>query len=107
MWFDTLLHMPMRMGWYSGRFVVGGHRAGAHLACCVAVMMALEGFSLAAQMLVYPVADLTQNAPWLSDLRKLLLPDGGDDSPVVSPALAPTEILEKVAPALFILCGKR
>ena len=93
-------------GMDADRFVVGGHSAGAHLACCVAVMMAMEGFHLAAQMLVYPVADLSLKVPGVEELRELLLPNGGYERPNVSPALAPIEILEKAAPALFILCGK-
>ncbi len=89
-----------------GKMVVGGHSAGAHLACCADFVLAQEGFRLRAQMLVYPVADMTANNDGFRQYRSLWFPDGGWDLPHVSPLHAPAEMLEKVSPAIFILCGR-
>lgn len=90
----------------AGRIAVGGHSAGAHLACGAAMMLAQEGFPLAAQVLVYPAPDLTIEEDSMEEMRRILYPEGGWDSPVASPARAPEEMLEKLCPALFVLCGR-
>lgn len=88
------------------KFAVGGHSAGAHLACCAAYMLAQEQFGLAAQMLVYPVADLTKESDMMKTISHILFPHGGRESHIISPATAPLEKLEKLAPAVFVVCGK-
>ena len=87
------------------RMAVGGHSAGAHLACCADFALAQEGITLAAQMLVYPAVGLTDNFKLMVELRAILFPDGGWDSPELSPILAQAEQLRKVSPAIFIFCG--
>ena len=89
----------------AGKMAVGGHSAGAHLACSAALALANEGVQLAAQMLVYPVANLDRDDDLMKMLRGLR-PDSSWDDPVLSPLNAPDEQLKNLGPALFILCGK-
>ena len=86
--------------------MVGGHSAGANIAAGAAWKLGEEGFHLAGQILVYVAADLTVDDPSIVPLRSMLFPNGGYDDPMVSPgALNPAQ-LSKVAPAIFVLCGK-
>lgn len=87
------------------KMAVGGHSAGAHLACSAAFALAQEGVELAAQMLVYPVACVDKTNPEMEQFRAML-PDAGWEDPMLSPLNAADEMLKKVAPAIFILCGK-
>lgn len=97
---------PEEYGILPEKFAIGGHSAGAHLSCGVAYKMAQEGFHFAAQMLVYPVADLSKNTGLAKVMKPLLFPEGGEASYVISPATAPEKQLRKVAPAIFVVCGK-
>ena len=84
---------------------VGGHSAGAHIACSAAYMLAQQNMKLAVQMLVYPVACVDETNQGMEQFRRML-PDAGWNDPMLSPQNAPDEQLEKVCPAIFILCGK-
>ncbi|OUP83982.1 hypothetical protein B5F07_09015 [Lachnoclostridium sp. An169] len=88
------------------KIIVGGHSAGAHLACCAGILLAGKNFALAGEMLVYPVADLTREEEVIALARSVMHPDIPWDDPVLSPAKAPDEVLRRTPPALFILCGK-
>lgn len=88
------------------RMAVGGHSAGAQLAAGAALKLKDEGVKLACQMLVYPATDMTDSIGGLMDqLRPILFPDGGWDSPYVSPLQAEEEKLRGLAPAVFVICG--
>ena len=88
------------------KMAVGGHSAGAHLACCADFVLAQQGFRLRAQMLVYPVADMTSDNEGFRRYRTLWFPEGGWDLPHVSPLHAPAAMLERVSPAIFVICGR-
>ena len=72
---DVIRYFAAHAGEYGidpERIVVGGHSAGAHLACCAGVLLAQEDFRLAGEMLVYPVADLTREEEMIAGLRTML-----------------------------------
>lgn len=96
------------------RMAVGGHSAGAQLAAGSALMLADKGIQLAAQMLVYPCVDMTNQGGLMDLVMNMALPEGSvavqsgfiPAHPYISPLYAPEEQLAKVAPAIFIECGK-
>ena len=106
---DTVCYFAAHADEYGidpAKMMVGGHSAGANLAAGAAWKLAEDGYVLAGQVLVYVAADLTGDDPLLTQLRTMLFPNGGWEDPLVSPGALAPEALSKVAPAIFILCGK-
>ena len=102
---------------WPGPLAVGGDSAGGHLATTVASMARDDGLSLAAQVLIYPVTDLSRldrpsydafaEGYWLTRdamvwFRDHFLPRGHDPTdPMVSPLLRAD--VSGMAPAIVVL----
>ncbi|NNM32623.1 MAG: alpha/beta hydrolase, partial [Gemmatimonadetes bacterium] len=102
---------------WKGPLAVGGDSAGGHLAITVAATAKTRGLSLAAQVLIYPVTDLSNldtesyetfaEGYWLTRdamvwFRDHLLPEGHPPTdPMVSPLLRPD--VSGMAPAIVVL----
>lgn len=91
------------------RMAVGGHSAGGHLAAGAAMKLKEDGVSLACQMLVYPVTDLTvdQDQPiaLIRQVEETYFTQGGNDHRYLSPLRADDEHLAGLSHAIFITCG--
>ena len=92
------------------RFAVGGHSAGAHISAGAALRLKELGFSLAAQMLVYPFTDFRFDRAdsQIAQLSAFIAPFFGEMSPIhpwLSPLKATDAELSGLAPAIFVVCG--
>lgn len=99
------------------KIVICGQSAGAHICAGAAVMAKDRGIKIANQILVYPYVDFTGSVPGLSDnaqqskqttlklIRKRFFKKITISHPYVSPLIQDIDVLEKVAPAVIIVCG--
>lgn len=97
------------------RIVLSGGSAGGHLTAGSAILLAKEDIQIAGQIMEVPFLDFTGSIPVdfpegnkLYDMMfSLYPPEIPLDSEVLSPAARITEeTLEKLSPAVIIVCGK-
>ncbi|MBR2812550.1 MAG: alpha/beta hydrolase fold domain-containing protein, partial [Solobacterium sp.] len=97
------------------RIVLSGGSAGGHLTAGAAIMLAKEDIQIAGQIMEVPFLDFTGSIPIdfpegnkLYDMMFALYPPEIPlDSEVLSPAAKISEeTLEKLSPAVVIVCGK-
>lgn len=109
-----LLANAANLGIDKRKIIVTGGSAGGHITAGTAIMLAREGISIAGQVLEVPFLDFTHkleiNSPQAEKLYDLMLKIYSNKLPreheVISPVVAPDEIMRKVAPASIIVCGR-
>ncbi len=93
------------------KVVISGGSAGGHIAAGAAILLAKEGIRISGQILEVPFLDFTYADmadtgmfPELTNsLHKEYFPELALDDPIVSPSLAPDEILRTLPPTEFLL----
>lgn len=106
-----------KFGADSGKIVLCGCSAGAHVAAGTAVLAVQKKIKIAKQILVYPFTDWTGRVEnpldeWgiegvpAEEWKKLFFSEISPDAPCVSPAAAPDCVLRSLAPAEIIVSGK-
>lgn len=97
------------------RIVISGGSAGGHITAGTAIMLAKQGVRIAGQVMEVPFLDFTKaikiDFPDGDKLYKLMFelypPQVPLDSEEISPAAKVTEeTLEKISPAVIIVCGR-
>ncbi|MCR4949952.1 MAG: alpha/beta hydrolase [Solobacterium sp.] len=103
------------LGIDENKIVISGGSAGGHLTAGAAIMLAKQGIKIAGQIMEVPFLDFTGSIPidfpegnGLYDMMfELYPPQIPLDSEVLSPAAAISEeTLEKLSPAVVIVCGR-
>lgn len=104
-----------QLGIDADKIVLSGGSAGGHLTAGASIMLAQRGIRIAGQIMEVPFLDFTHTIPidfpegdklykMMFELYPPMIPL---DSEVISPAAMITDkTLEKVSPAVIIVCGK-
>ena len=104
-----------QLGIDADKIILAGGSAGGHITAGASIMLAKQGIGIAGQLMEVPFLDFTGSIkidfPEGDKLYKLMFevcpPKMPVDSDVLSPAAkASDETLDKVAPAVIIVCGK-
>jgi len=96
------------------RFSLIGYSAGGHLCAGTAMLLRDAGFRLNSQFLCYPFLDFNMLGDLLGAdgektaklMGEIFFTKMEKSEPLLSPAAAPAEALQKLAPAEIITCGE-
>lgn len=98
----------------TGKIVICGQSAGAHIAAGAAVLAKQRSIKIAKQILCYPFLDFTgklinplsdENNPEMKAIHELFFGETDVHEPFISPATADVKDIAGVAPAVIIGCG--
>lgn len=94
------------------RIVISGGSAGGHICAGAAIMLSQQGINISGQLLEVPFTDFSDSLLEKQDPESLtrqlidVFSKGADvNDMIISPLVAPDEVLSKVAPASVIICG--